>query len=102
MPPLASLPHAAVHADYKAHIMLPNDQKHQEVCCCIFCLSIIPFVNFLTPLVVASVSAENYCTMKKFEEWRELPANQQGIAMQPTMPIQPVAAVPATHYARFA
>jgi len=72
--------------------MHPQDQAHNDVCVCLFCTSI--FLPPLTPLAVASVSAENYCTMKKFKEWRQLPANQQGGAMQP---IQPVAAVPAGH-----
>ena len=70
--------------------MHPQDQAHNEVCGCIFCTSI--FFPCLTPLIVATVSVENYCTMKKFEEWRQLQVNQQGVAMQP---IQPVAAVPA-------
>ena len=77
--------------------MPPNDQAHQMVCCGIIIVSMIPFVNCIVPLLIASASTENYCTMKKFEEWRQLPANQQGVAMQPagTMPIQPVPAQPA-------
>ena len=72
--------------------MPPNVQAHQALCCCIIIVSMIPFVNGIVPLLVMSASAENYCTMKKFEEWRQLPANQQGVAMLPagTMPIQPV------------
>ena len=60
--------------------MPPNEATHDGVCCCIIIVSMIPFVNCITPLIVASVSAENYCTMKKFEEWRKLPANQAATA----------------------
>ena len=67
--------------DPKAQMMGPNKQAHAGLCPCIIVISLIPFVQFITPFIVQVASINNYIVMKKCQLARqrdgEVPAGVQ-------------------------
>jgi hypothetical protein len=77
--------HSRLRADPKAQMLPANPQKHNEVCCLITVLWVIPFVNCtgVPYLITCCANIENYTVMKKFELCRQREQAQGVMAPQP-------------------